>query len=470
MKKFLALLLVLAMIGSLAACTNSGNANNNGTTTAPSDPKPSAPTPSDPADNKGEGVMTYEQYMAAEMESEVTVEVYVQATQSWWEKDGQGVITVYAQDHDGGYFLYEMPCSEEDAAKLVPGTKLRVTGTKTEWSGQIEIVDITKMEILEGKFIAEPQDLTKLLNNEEELIKKMNVLGAFRAMTVESIDYADGEPGKDIYVTLMKYGKVFEFCVESYLTGPDSELYQFVAQLQKGDIVDVGGFVYWYYGINTHITGIAKTEDPKGEGVMTYDQYVEAELETEVTIEAYVQATQGWYEDEGKGVITVYTQDLDGAYFLYKMPCSQEDAAKLVPGTKIRVTGIKAAWSGEVEIVDISSMEILEGEYIAEAKNITEIMLDEAELIKLQNRYVSVYGATLTKVEYKGEGDDIYVTVTVEDQEFNFCVESYLTGEDTDVYKAFGELEIGTVINLKGFMYWYEGPNMHITSVELRGR
>jgi hypothetical protein len=41
----------------------------------------------------------------------------VQATQSWWDNK----ITVYAQDQDGAYFLYEMACSEEDAAKLVPG-------------------------------------------------------------------------------------------------------------------------------------------------------------------------------------------------------------------------------------------------------------------------------------------------------------------------------------------------------------
>ena len=73
---------------------------------------------------KSEGVMTYAEYDAAEMDAEVVIETYVQATQSWWDNK----ITVYTQDEDGAYFLYEMACSEEDAAKLVPGAKIKVTG------------------------------------------------------------------------------------------------------------------------------------------------------------------------------------------------------------------------------------------------------------------------------------------------------------------------------------------------------
>lgn len=79
------------------------------------------------------------------------------------------------------------------------------------------------------------------------------------------------------------------------------------------------------------------------EGVMTHDEYVAAELETEVTVETYVQAKQSWWEDKA----TVYSQNEDGAYFLYNMACSEEVYEKLVPGTKIKVTGYKAEWSGE---------------------------------------------------------------------------------------------------------------------------
>jgi hypothetical protein len=44
-------------------------------------------------------------------------------------------------------------------------------------------------------------------------------------------------------------------------------------------------------------------------------------------------------------------------------------------------------------------------------------------------------------------------------------VESYLCDKDSDVYKAVEELQVGDVVDLEGFLYWYEGPNPHITSV-----
>ena len=82
-------------------------------------------------------VMSYEEYMAAELDSKVVIEASVQAKQSWWEDKA----TVYAQDEDGAYFLYNMACSEEDYEKLVPGATIQVTGYKTEWSGEVEIID-----------------------------------------------------------------------------------------------------------------------------------------------------------------------------------------------------------------------------------------------------------------------------------------------------------------------------------------
>ena len=63
-------------------------------------------------------VMSYEEYMAAELDSNVVIETYVQAKQSWWEDKA----TLYTQDQDGAYFVYNVACSEEDYEKLVPGT------------------------------------------------------------------------------------------------------------------------------------------------------------------------------------------------------------------------------------------------------------------------------------------------------------------------------------------------------------
>lgn len=197
-----------------------------------------------------EGVMTHADYMAASVDDEVVVETYVQAKQSWWDNKA----TVYCQSEDGAYFLYNMACSEEDYAKLTPGTKIRATGYKAEWSGEVEIVDAT-FEILEGSFVAEPADMTALLGT-EELIAHQNELVAFKGMTVETIEYKNGQPGDDIYVTLSLNGQSYKFCVEVYLTGTESDVYTTVGELKAGDVVDVEGFLYWYEGPNPHITSV----------------------------------------------------------------------------------------------------------------------------------------------------------------------------------------------------------------------
>ncbi len=207
----------------------------------------------------------------------------------------------------------------------------------------------------------------------------------------------------------------------------------------------------------------ATTEAPETIATMTYAEYIAAELETEVTVACYVQATQAWWDD----TITVYAQDADGAYFIYGMACSEEDAASLIPGTKIIVTGYKSEWSGEVEIVDASFTFAEDGEtYIAEALDVTEL-LGTDELIDHQNEFVSFTGLTVEAVEYKNgtPGDDIYLTVSYNGESYSFCVEYYLTDDTTEVYAAVGALEAGDIINVEGFLYWYEGVNTHITSV-----
>ena len=197
-----------------------------------------------------ENVMTHADYVAAAIDDEVVVETYVQAKQSWWDNKG----TFYCQSEDGAYFLYEMACSEEDYAKLVPGTKIRVSGYKAEWAGEVEIVDAS-FEILEGSYIAEAKDVTALLGT-DELIAHQNEFVAFKGMTIEAIEYKNGQPGDDIYVTVSKDGQSYSFCVEVYLTGTDTEVYQAVGELKAGDVVDIEGYLYWYEGVNTHMTNV----------------------------------------------------------------------------------------------------------------------------------------------------------------------------------------------------------------------
>ncbi len=231
MKKFLALSLVVLLALSFVGCSKDEGVEEPEVT-----------------------VMSYEEFAEAPLDTLVTVDTFVQAKQSWWDNKG----TFYTQAEDGAYFLYEMPCAEEEYNLLTEGTKIRVTGYKAEWSGEVEIVEAT-YEILEGNFVAEAFDATSLLGT-EELINYQNQKVAFKGLFVEAVEYKNEEPGDDIYVTLSNGDSTFDFCVEVYLTGVDSEVYTTVGTLKAGDKVDVEAFLYWYNGANPHIVDIKIAE------------------------------------------------------------------------------------------------------------------------------------------------------------------------------------------------------------------
>ena len=437
MKKILALMLALALAVPFASCGNKE-------------------TPEVENTQKDEvKVITHDEFVAAELETPVVVETYVQAKQSWWDNKG----TFYMQSEDGAYFVYEMACTEEEYNKLIPGTKVRISGFKAEWSGEVEIID-AKYEILDGSYIATAYDATALLGK-EELAAHQNELVAFKGLTVKSVNFKNDEPGDDIYVTLSLDDADYNFCVEAYLTNAETEVYKTVSSLNAGDKVDVEAFLYWYNGANPHITAVTVTEEAIA--VMSHDEYIAAELDSPVVVETYVQAKQSWWENKG----TFYMQSEDGAYFVYEMACTEEEYNKLVPGTKVRISGFKAEWSGEIEIVD-AKFEILEGEYIPEVLDATALLGTE-ELIAHQNELVTFKGMTLKSFNYKNDtkGEDIYVNLTYGENEFTFVVESYLTNAETEVYKAFDELKAGDIVDITGYLYWYNAPNTHITSISV---
>lgn len=219
-------------------------------------------------------------------------------------------------------------------------------------------------------------------------------------------------------------------------------------------------------------------EDPnaKSEGVMTYDEYASAADDAEVVIEAYVQAKQAWNSEYQNG--SLYLADPSGAYFVYRIACGEDTYNKLVQGTKVKIKGYKTQWAGEVEIID-ATLEILEGNWIAEPKDVTSLLASE-DLIKSQNQLVSFKGMTVAastdangnEVAYLygwdgsgQEGDDLYFNVSVDGKTYNFVVESSLCDSSSDVYSAVKALKVGDVIDLEGFLYWYEGANPHIISV-----
>ena len=251
MKKSIIAMLTLLVVASLVACAGK---DNSATGTAATD-----------VAEKSEGVMTYAEYVAAPVDSEVVVETYIQDKQGWWEKDGVGVATFYTQDQEGGYFLYNMPCTEEEYGKLTLGTKIKVTGFKSEWSGEVEITDAT-FEIEDGEFIAKAKDCTADLGT-DALADSMNQLVSFTGLTVE--DAGDGQAflynwdgsgeagtDADLYFNASLGDQTYTFTVEYYLCNEESDAYKAVTGLNIGDTIDLEGFLYWYEGAQPHVTKV----------------------------------------------------------------------------------------------------------------------------------------------------------------------------------------------------------------------
>ncbi len=233
MKKVLSLVLAAALVFTMAGCGN---------------------------EKLPEDAMDYAAYTAAALESEVTVYTYFQAAQSWWEKDGVGRATLYTQDKDGGYFVYECKCTKDEFDKLKPGMMLRINGYKSEWSGEVEIID-SKLEFYNSKstYIAKPVDVTSIYGT-DALIEKQNQLVSVNGLTVAApATYRwdnSGSRGDDLYLKVTLNGTEYTMVVESYLTGVDTDVYKTVEGLKAGDKIDIEGFLYWYNGAQPHITKV----------------------------------------------------------------------------------------------------------------------------------------------------------------------------------------------------------------------
>ncbi len=282
MKKAIVIMLTGAMMLAAVACgggsSNSTPAQNN---TQTEEAKPAEETqetvestveePEQTEVNVPEDAMSFEDYMAAATDAEVVVQGAIQGKQGFFSRDDQGLATVYLQDEKGGaYFIYELPCTEKEYELMEIGKIIKVKGYKSEWSGEIEVVDVETWMFVDGEYIAEAEDVTALLGT-DELASKMNKKVAFKGMTVEPIKNKDDEdvafiynydgsgergPDTDLYFNVSVNGQTYTFTVESYLCGPDSDVYKAVEDLKIGDVIDMEGFLYWYNGPNPHITAI----------------------------------------------------------------------------------------------------------------------------------------------------------------------------------------------------------------------
>ena len=248
MKKILTILLSVLMVLSLAACAKKEE--------APVEEQPQAEEKlvPDPVTAKN----NYADFVAAANDTELEILMSVQDHQAYWEDNGQGKCTVYGQDDDGGYFVYEMKCDKALADVLLPGTLIKVTGYKSEWSGELELMDATA-EFCDvggnaGK-VYDPKDVTDKVGT-DDLINFMNQKVAIKGLEVTNLSKKDSEYDPDLYISVKLNGAEFDLCVENYLTDPSTEVYKTAEGLKVGDVIDITGYLYWYNGPNPHVTAI----------------------------------------------------------------------------------------------------------------------------------------------------------------------------------------------------------------------
>ena len=434
---------------------------------------------------------TYDEWMAAEVDTLHTVKVYVQAKQSWWENKA----SLYLVDEDeNGYFAYNIVCSEEDYELLTEGREIYVTGYKAEWAGEIEFAEGSTFQFgRDENYCFGFTDYTDLLGT-DEMITKQNCMVSFSGLTVVASTYKDeneqtheaawlykwdgsGQEGDDLYFKVSNGTDTFTFTVESYLCGKDTDVYKAVKELKVGDCINVSCFAYWYNGLNPHVVFVETLDE-------LYNEWLEAEEDELFIRTLYVQAKQSWWNDKA----TLYLADAQGhGYFAYNASCTEEQYAELTIGREVVVAGYKAVWAGEIEFAEGASLNLGSEtiSHVFEAVDATEY-LGTNDMIKYQNMFVafnelqvvaSIYkdesgadqeAAWLYKWDGSGqEGDDLYFNVSDGENTYTFTVESYLCDKDSDVYKAVKALKIGDYIDVEGFAYWYNGLNPHITKVSV---
>ena len=266
MKKLVLLLLSLMLVAGVYGCTKKV------------DPEPAPQPEPAPAPVDDVTITNYADYAALPTDGSavVTIEAYVQAAQSYWD----GAASLYLQDKDGGYFAYNAKISEEDYAKLVESTdysagwkglangmKVRVEGTKAEWSGEVELTDATVTVIDDGdKWLAEPVDITSALPTDPAAYMNQKVVLTDMTVVASNDDGAaflynwdgSGAAGNnnDLYFKVEKDGMAYTFVIESYLCYEGSDVYDAITALQVGQVVDLEGFLYWYEGPQPHITSV----------------------------------------------------------------------------------------------------------------------------------------------------------------------------------------------------------------------
>lgn len=240
---------------------------------------------------KSADVMTYDEFVAADFGSEVVIEAYIQALQTRTDD----MATIYVQDEGGAYLIYQMEISADLYWSLEAGNKIKVTGIKSSLedadaaeteaaeteaaeteaaeteaseteaandsseaaaaSAAVCITDAV-IEVEEGSYIAEAQDVTDLLGT-DDLAEYQNAYVSFSGMTLETFDDGatyhygkdgTGEDGDDLYFNVSLNGETYTFVIAANLCDNSSVVYNVLRLLLAGEVMDMTGYLSWDEG------------------------------------------------------------------------------------------------------------------------------------------------------------------------------------------------------------------------------
>ena len=257
--KNLLFITVLAGALALASCNDKAatTTSKTGTTVVTTTATTTAPTTKTP--------LSYAEYLAAANDEEVTIKAVIQDRCTWYN----GAASFYLGNEEGGFYVYNMKCTEAEYEDLIPGTEIVVTGAKAEWKGEVEISFETPTENAGFEIVGTAKGLesVKAVNDiaKATLDNYKNQLVSLTAEVIK-VGYSNHEDftlspaaGVDVYFQVRdSKGNEATYVVEAYLetTQFGSDTYTNACNLHVGDVVSLEGFVYYYDNPQLQVTKI----------------------------------------------------------------------------------------------------------------------------------------------------------------------------------------------------------------------
>ena len=81
---------------------------------------------------------------------------------------------------------------------------------------------------------------------------------------------------------------------------------------------------------------------------------------------------------------------------------------------------------------------------------------------------ITINGGSVKATPEKAVGIYAKNGIEINGGTYTFVVRRYLTAPGSEVYEAVKNLQVGQTVDIEGFLYWYEGPQPHISSITVK--